>query len=144
MTTNFNFNVNKAAFVDTARLLTREAYYLLLSIFNAANLNPEITTQTLTDAATIAWDMSKGLIATVTLAGNRTIGAPTNIPAGGRIALRVIQDGTGTRTLTWNAAFKWPAGVAPVLTVTAAAVDVITGVIFDGATFQCTSVLNEK
>lgn len=84
------------------------------------------TTQTLTDAATIAWDMSLGEVATVTLGGNRTLGAPTNLVDGGTYILRVIQDGTGTRTLAYNAVFKWPAATAPVLTTTAAAVDVLT------------------
>ena len=44
----------------------------------------------------------------------------------GTYILRVYQDGTGSRTLTWNAAFKWTAQTAPVLTTTANAMDVIT------------------
>jgi len=38
----------------------------------------------------------------------------------------VVQDATGSRTLTWNSVFKWPAGVAPVLTTTANARDVFS------------------
>lgn len=72
----------------------------------------------LTDAATITWDASVAQIASVTLGGNRTIAAPTNLKVGSYI-LHVVQDGTGNRTLTWNAVFKWPAGVAPVLTTAA-------------------------
>jgi hypothetical protein len=81
--------------------------------------------QTLTDGATITWDTSLGRVATVTLGGNRTIAKPTNLKVGTYI-LRVYQDGTGSRTLTWNAAFKWTAQTAPVLTTTANAMDVIT------------------
>lgn len=77
-----------------------------------------VLSQILTDAATINWDASSGQVATVTLAGNRTIAAPTNLRVGTYI-LHVVQDGTGSRTISWNSVFKWPAGVAPTLTTTA-------------------------
>jgi hypothetical protein len=84
-----------------------------------------ILSQTLTDGATINWDTSSGQVATVTLGGNRTIAAPTNLKVGTYI-LHVIQDGTGSKTLTWNSVFKWTAGVAPPLTTTANARDVFS------------------
>jgi hypothetical protein len=56
--------------------------------------------QTLTDAATIAWDMSAGFNAKVTLGGNRIIGTPTNPIEGRTYTLQLIQDGTGSRTIT--------------------------------------------
>lgn len=74
--------------------------------------------QTLTDASTINWDTSAGVIATVTLGGNRTMAAPTNLKIGTYI-LHVIQDGSGGRTLTWNSVFKWTAATAPTLTTAA-------------------------
>lgn len=55
---------------------------------------------TLTDAANIALDASLGNHFRVTLAGNRTLNAPTNPTDGQRIAIEVIQDATGSRTLT--------------------------------------------
>lgn len=66
--------------------------------------------QTLTDTANIAWDMDLGDDAKVTLAGNRTLTAPTNEVVGQFGYLDVIQDATGSRTLTWNAAYKFPNG----------------------------------
>jgi len=84
-----------------------------------------ILSQTLTDGATINWNTASGQVATVTLGGNRTIAAPTNLKVGTYI-LHVIQDGTGSRTLTWNSVFKWTAAVAPVLTTTANARDVFS------------------
>jgi serine acetyltransferase len=81
--------------------------------------------QTLTDGATISWDTSLGRVATVTLGGARTLAAPTNLKVGTYI-LNVLQDATGSRTLTWNAVFKWTGGVAPVLTTTANARDVFS------------------
>lgn len=80
---------------------------------------------TLADAATIAWDMATGFNAIVTLGGNRTLGAPTNARAGLSGALQVIQDGTGSRTLAYNAAWDFGATGAPTLTTTAAADDMI-------------------
>lgn len=72
----------------------------------------------LTDAASITWNASLAQIASVTLGGNRAVANPTNLKVGSYI-LHVVQDGVGNRTLTWGSAFKWPAGVAPVLTTTA-------------------------
>ena len=83
--------------------------------------------QTLTDGATINWDVALGRVATVTLgAAGRTMAAPTNLKVGTYI-LRVYQDGTGSRTITtWNAVFKWTAAVAPVLSTGASKLDIIT------------------
>jgi hypothetical protein len=91
----------------------------------AINLVGNVLSQTLTDGTTISWDTNLGQIATVTLAGNRAIAAPSNLKVGTYI-LHVIQDGTGSRTLTWNSVFKWVGGVAPVLTTTASRRDVFS------------------
>ena len=74
---------------------------------------------TLTDASTIAWDASANQVTSVTLGGNRTLGAATNQVDGGVYVLSVIQDGTGSRTLTWNAAYEFASDTAPTLTTTA-------------------------
>jgi hypothetical protein len=84
-----------------------------------------VLNQTLTDGATINWNTALGQIATVTLGGNRTMAAPTNLKVGTYI-LNVIQDGTGSRTITWNSVFKWTAGVAPPLTTAANSRDVFS------------------
>jgi serine acetyltransferase len=81
--------------------------------------------QTLTDGATINWDVALGRVATVTLGGNRAVAAATNQKVGTYI-LRVVQDGTGGRTLTWNGNYKWTAQTAPVLSTAIGAVDIIT------------------
>lgn len=61
----------------------------------------------LTDAATIAVDASLGNVYTVTLGGNRTLGAPTNPTNGQKIVIRVRQDATGSRTLAFNAIYRF-------------------------------------
>lgn len=81
---------------------------------------------TLTDGATIDWNGdSDGQIVAVTLAGNRTMNAPTNINQYAHYVLRVAQDATGSRTLAWNAAFKFGTAGAPTLTTTASKVDIL-------------------
>lgn len=81
--------------------------------------------QTLTDGATIDWNLSTQQVAKVTLAGNRTLNAPTNQQAGAFYSLAIIQDGTGSRTLTFNSAYKFTGATAPTLTTTASAKDII-------------------
>jgi hypothetical protein len=78
---------------------------------------------TLTDGATVNWDVNSGATATITLGGNRTIAAPTNLVAGAFYALEILQDATGSRTITWNSVFKFANGVAPVLSTAASARD---------------------
>ena len=88
-------------------------------LITSAKLN--YSESTLTDQATITWDASTQDVCKVTLGGNRTIAAPSgSTPAAGQfIALTVIQDGTGSRTLTWNATYEFTEDTAPTLTTTA-------------------------
>ena len=89
-----------------------------LTKITGAVLNVE---DTLTDASTITWDVIASPVAKVTLGANRTLAAPSgSTPAAGQfIAITVIQDGTGSRTLTWNATYEFTADTAPTLTTTA-------------------------
>ena len=57
---------------------------------------------TLTDAATVAVDMSLNNNFEVTLGGNRTLGVPTVITEGQNGVFDVYQDGTGSRTLAYS------------------------------------------
>lgn len=85
-------------------------------LLNVGAYNAE---STLTDGATISWDASTDPVAKVTLGGNRTLSAASNGQAGQFVSLLVIQDGTGSRTLTWNAAYEFASDTAPTLTTTA-------------------------
>jgi hypothetical protein len=82
---------------------------------------------TLTDGATINWNLNTQQVATVTLGGNRTMANPTNMQAGATYRLRPVQDGTGSRTLSWGTAYKWlnAGNTPPVLSTAAGAVDFI-------------------
>ena len=60
----------------------------------------------------------------MTLAGNRTLNAPTNPTTGQFITILIIQDGTGSRTVTFNAIYEFKDDTAPTLTTTASKGDV--------------------
>lgn len=77
----------------------------------------------LTDAATIAVDMNTFINATVTLAGNRTLGNPTNAKPGQSGSIWFTQDGTGNRTLALASNWKIAGGSPPTLSTAAGAVD---------------------
>ena len=82
--------------------------------------------QTLTDAATIAYDTAvKGLQVKVILGGNRTLGAPTNLIEGETYIILPIQDATGSRTLTYNACWSFGGDGAPTLSTGANKIDMI-------------------
>ena len=91
-----------------------------LVLFNDGAYNAEAT---LTDGATITWDVGTSPVAKVTLGGARTISAPTNGATGQFISLAVIQDATGSRTLTWNSVYEFTADTAPTLTTTPSKAD---------------------
>ena len=92
--------------------------YPVASLHNAQEYSAtqNFNATTLTDGATINWDASANQVTSVTLGGNRTFAAPTNMVDGGAYVLIVVQDGTGSRTITWNSVFKWVGGTAPTLT----------------------------
>lgn len=77
----------------------------------------------LADAATIAIDFSTGLDFSVALAGNRTLGNPTNAKAGQRGRIRIVQDATGSRTLAYGSNWKFAGGTAPTLSTAASTED---------------------
>ena len=99
--------------------------------FTRAALHPEAT---LTDASTISWDVGTSPVAKVTLGANRALGAGTNAQTGQFVSLLVIQDGTGSRTLSFNAAYEFKDDTAPTLTTTAAKGDLFV-FRYNGAKF---------
>lgn len=90
---------------------------------------------TLSDGATINWDMGAIQCAQVTLAGNRTFAAPTNFVDGQTYLLFIKQDATGSRTATFNAAFNFGVAGAPTLSAGANKIDIITCVGRNGALY---------
>lgn len=81
------------------------------------------TYSALTDAPSIFWDVDQMPVAVVVLKGNRTLSNPINMVAGLIYRITVVQDSTGSRTLSYGSVFKFPSGTPPTLTVAANAVD---------------------
>ena len=84
--------------------------------FLGAGIVPEAT---LTDASTITWNSLTQSVAKVTLGANRTMGLASGGVTGAFISILIIQDGSGSRTITWNAAYEFTGDTAPTLTTTA-------------------------
>jgi len=95
-----------------------------LEVSGAAVFSAEYNNGNSGTAATITWD--NGSKQFLTLTGNATL--TFSAPAGkaGSFVLRLAQDGTGGRAVTWPASVKWRGGVAPNLSTAASAVDIVT------------------
>ena len=97
---------------------------------------------TLSDGANIAYDMDDGNNATVTLGGNRTLDNPSNVTVGQSGSIFIVQDGTGSRTLSFGSAYDFAGGTAPTLTTTASAVDRIDYVVRTTSSIHCVFTAN--
>ncbi len=75
------------------------------------------TINTATDGTTVTFDLSKGNIQQVTLGGDRTL-ALSNVSVGQCFIINLIQDGTGSRLVTFWNTIKWVDGTTPTLTTT--------------------------
>jgi hypothetical protein len=84
-------------------------------------LAPTITT--LSDGSTITANFASSCNFTVTLGGNRTMANPTGLVAGQSGSIFIVQDGTGSRTLSWGSYWDFAGGTAPTLTTAANSVD---------------------
>ncbi len=103
-----------------------------LSAAGAWSAVPPLTV--LTYAATVTPNAATGGPRfSVTLTGNLTLDVPSSPVAGTEYIFELIQDGTGSRTLTLGTGFK-SAGGAPTLSTAASAIDVYRAV-YDGTTF---------
>jgi hypothetical protein len=80
----------------------------------------------LTDAATVAVDLATGINFSLTIGGNRTLGAPSNTKNGQAGEIIITQDGTGSRTLAYHANWKFAGGTDPTLSTVAGTIDVLS------------------
>jgi hypothetical protein len=94
------------------------------------------------ESGTITLDFGSSNNFEMTLTGNSTLGAPTNASGGQSGSIFILQDGTGSRTLAYNAVFAFAGGTAPTLTTTASGQDALLYYVQDASTIITTSVLN--
>ena len=98
----------------------------LLPLANTWERAQSPTKLTLTDAATIDWDIEAGQSAEVTITANRAMGLPTNMTDSTAVLLVVKQDASGSRLLSYDAAFDFGDDGSPTLSTGANKVDVLT------------------
>jgi hypothetical protein len=89
----------------------------------ADTTSSSITTDTY--ASTITFNLRTSNWHQVVLTGNPTL-ALSNVQVGQQFTISLVQDGTGSRTVTWFSGIKWAGGSAPTLTTTANKADVFT------------------
>lgn len=87
---------------------------------------------------TVDWNNNQKQV--VTLSGNLTLSFTAPVGTG-NFLLRVVQDGTGGRTITWPASVKWPSGTAPTLSAGANAEDIVT-FYYNGTDYYGVASLN--
>lgn len=102
-----------------------------------------VTEFELTDDTNIETDCDNSNTFTVTLGDNRVLSNPTNMKAGATYIWRVSQDLVGSHTLSYGTAFKWPSGIAPILTTDGEAMDVILATS-DGTSLFCSVLYDIK
>tara|TARA_R100001509_G_scaffold107853_2_gene64164 strand:+ start:231 stop:1169 length:939 start_codon:yes stop_codon:yes gene_type:complete len=98
----------------------------------------------LSDGSTITIDMATACHHSVTLGGNRTFAAPSNQAVGQAGSIFITQDGTGSRTASFNSAFKFVGGTAPTLTTGAGLTDRIDYIILSSNVIHCAVSLDVK
>jgi hypothetical protein len=101
--------------------------------FSTAIINTPVV---LTDAATVAINAALGnhfrLTATSGIGATRALGAPTNAADGQKILIEYVQDGTGSRALTFNAIYNFGTDVASPTLSTAASKRDYMGFVYNG------------
>lgn len=90
---------------------------------------------TATDGGTVTFNLANGNTQQVTLGGNRTL-AISNAKVGQAFTLRIIQDGTGSRTVTWFSTIKWENATVPTLTTTGGKTDVFVFLVTASGTYD--------
>ena len=114
------------------------------SIFIQDDTTNEDIAKFISDGATITIDMATACHHSVTLGGNRTFAAPSNQVVGQAGSIFITQDGSGSRTAAFNAAFKFVGGTAPTLTTVAGLTDRIDYIIKSSNVIHCAVSLDVK
>lgn len=93
--------------------------------------------QTATDGATVTFNLGNGGYRKhkVTLGGARTLAISNGI-VGQVFIIDLIQDGTGSRTVTWFSTIKWAGGTVPTLTTTANKIDSFGFIVTSAGNYQ--------
>jgi len=103
------------------RSVIKDASSVIVSpTVSAVTVNDGYTEETVTANTSTSYTilLTDGTFQILTLTGNCTFTFPT-ATAGQSFMMFLKQDATGSRTVTWPAAVKWPSSTAPTITATA-------------------------
>lgn len=123
---------------EPAKFLYDGTQFQIISGTRASNKQRWSIPATLTDAASITWDAEPGQTASVTLAANRALANITNPQVGATYILRIIQDGTGGRTLSYGANYDFGVAGTPTLSTGANKWDLLTVYVATSSKFLST------
>jgi hypothetical protein len=105
--------------------------------YQIVNTFTEVVADLGTKSGTFTPNRNNGTIQKLTLTGNITLNAPTNMSAGQSLTLILSQDATGGRTLTANNVYRFASGFKD-LSTESTAVDMLN--IFTDGTFYYTTL----
>ena len=150
LATSIGNQLPKAGGTITGTVSAQSVYVSALGANTSATLGKRIRVDgaaiadivSLTDGANISVDFNAGQNFAVQLAGNRTLDNPTNCVPGQTGSIFVIQDGTGSRTLSFGTNYKFPGGTAPTLSTGASACDRIDYITFTSTNLHAVATLN--
>jgi len=112
---------------------------------SALQVNDTFTYQSMysngNSGTSITLNWNNGNLQKITMTGNCTF-TFTAPAAPSRLALELVQNGTGGYTATWPAAVKWSGGAAPTLTSTATTGTDLVSCLYDGTNYLCSANLD--
>ena len=86
-------------------------------------------------------DLDRNANFKLTLSGNITLVNPANLTAGTTGSIFIVQDGTGSRTVSYGNSWDFAGGTAPTMTTTASAVDRIDYIVLDSTNIHAVATL---
>jgi hypothetical protein len=118
-----NADISGSAAIVATKISGTAATLAGPNTFVGSNIYP-INPYSPAGGATATLDLTKGPLHFITMpAGNITI-ALSGDSTGQPFIIRILQDGGGSRTVTWFSGIMWTGGSAPTLTTTGSQVDV--------------------
>ena len=96
---------------------------------------------TLTSATSITPDFAASCNFTLTLGHNVTLNNPSNLTAGQTGSIFLVQDGTGSRTLTFGSYYDFAGGTAPTISTAASSVDRLDYIVRSSTSIHCVVTL---
>ena len=116
---------------DTAKTDTAQTF--------TAGQRGEITT--LTSASTVTPDFADSNNFTLTLDQSLTLANPSNLTAGQSGSIFLVQDGTGSRTITFGSYWDFAGGSAPTISTAASSVDRVDYIVRSSTSIHAVATL---